>query len=492
MDIIAKLVDKKISISGNASDNVVNAWTLNNGQAWKWFGTTVFKDGWWISEKNVPTNVTVGTEILVQRGDEKAIVKVSPPDSLLNITYPYIDITNRNKLLGNTKLDPLFVFDNFARKGEDRSLNNIPYPGTIKISCDGGGIFNKNGVDATEWVEDSFWKGGYWGTDKPGIEAPLSVRWREFIPEKVKEFARQLKAPMHVVDIEHWEFDIGQHSEELVQNNINKMKHLFALLREGNPNVQYSLYGLPPFCNFWPPSNYYTALKIINEGHPIPEKHPGLAWWKAKMPEFKAEMDKWQKINDRLTYDVDLFGKRKETGGLLGIMDFLSPSLYINYNRILDNGYQFEDSDITGDVSAIEGILDETIRIGNGKPFVSYMMFFITEFSVGAALIKDANGKVIGYDMEKLKITEKRWKASLEAIKKKNSHLVLWGWDVMTDYISNLFNIALKTFGGYYPPHLMNSMSSGSGIGNSLIGDITGDGKVNFDDLLKLAQNYGK
>jgi hypothetical protein len=62
----------------------------------------------------------------------------------------------------------------------------------------------------------------------------------------------------------------------------------------------------------------------------------------------------------------------------------------------------------------------------------------------------------------------------------------------MTDYISNLFNIALKTFGGYYPPHLMNSMSSGSGIGNSLIGDITGDGKVNFDDLLKLAQNYGK
>lgn len=488
---IAKIDNNKLKVSGVATDNLVTAWTLNDkGEAWKWFGSSSFKDGWWIFEKDVPNGVVVGTQILVQIKDAKIKLIVQPTEPPLNITVPYVDIQIKTKLLSNSPLTPKFIFDDLDRHGDTKEQSLIPYPGCIRVSGDGGGRFNKNGKDADVYVEDSFWIGGYWGIGgTPEKPADWDKRWVDFDPEKVKEYARQIKTTAHIIDVETWALDIRTAPTELVQNNINKFRLMFKLLKEGNPNVDYSLYGVPPIGDYWNALNYYTTLEVIETGI-IPPNHPGIAWWKARLPEVTANFKSWQKANDRLTYDIDLFGKTKETGGLLGALDFLSPSLYLHYNRGFKDTITGEISDIAADKAVLKANLDETIRIGKGMPYMSYIMPWVAEYSVDEAAIKNNKGDIIGYDTEKLKISDKRWNAMLDVLKEKNSHSCMWWTGPRSPYIDNLYNLTLKKFGGYFGPELM---SSGLGIGVSQVdGDITGDGKVNFDDLLKFAQNYGK
>ena len=75
---VAKLVDSKVWLQGGPNDGWLSAWSVNvqNGVKvpWKWGGTTVYNNGWWVSPNIIP----VTTEVFVMtKAGQQVLVPIT-------------------------------------------------------------------------------------------------------------------------------------------------------------------------------------------------------------------------------------------------------------------------------------------------------------------------------------------------------------------------------------------------------------------------------
>lgn len=359
----------------------------------------------------------------------------------------------------------------------DHNKNNSPF-GTIPMICEGGGRFDSDLLKAG-WQEDSFWVGGYFG---PQMEVDLV---------KVKAAIMHFPPGTHYCfNVEHWKSDLRNSTPEQVEDTIRRFRIFFIAVEKLRPDMRWSLYSIAPAGEYWTPYNYQIGLnaweKLQTEGiekmsdfdrwcvsHVASNKtgYNNYIW--DETTETQKAFKAWQDANYRLVYGINNKGKQVTNWGLTDVLDYLCPSVYDPYKNDDPEAY-------------IKWNCLEAKRIGGGKkvyPFV-WPRYHNSNPTDGL--------KTIPLD---------EWRQHLRLCFKYADGICIWAADPEhREHINVALDEAERSVSGRpdgIPVGSGFSSSSSAAPSSSsssptLNPDFNKDGKVDFDDLLILAQNYGK
>ncbi len=353
-------------------------------------------------------------------------------------TYPYP--TDRVIVGGEQKPPPDVTFDHVEIKGGPsigidlkawpslKFLNGSTYRENVISAESRVPIFNSTGVEIagttrittvggltypTPFGEASAWVGGY---DGPGgtdaRPADWSRRWRDYDESKLRAFARSLKSPIVVIDIEHWEVDPVKDGEETARTWLNKLAALCRTIKQERPDIVVGCYDILPASNYWALVNWGAWQRWKETGQKNNELPD--AWWAAKEQEYRNDFAAWQQTND-FTKSI-----------LLPAVDALFPSIYPNY-RIGEAprpGSIPGSLEMDGDVVRLK--IEESKRIAEGKPVYPYYWPIIkedggeiadaarTSHTIDTAIAAGASGIVIWSDVRPREVIEQTFQAARE------------------------------------------------------------------------------
>jgi hypothetical protein len=344
-----------------------------------------------------------------------------------DVTFDGVEIKGGSSLGIDPKAWPTLKFINGTTYG-DRPIVAVPssrlynsttidLTGVPRIRTDGGltypDIFGN---------EQSAWVGGYDGPGGNGARpASWKERWREYDEKKLRAYARALRGPMFVLDIEHWEVDPNVHGEEVARQWLTRMADICKTIKRERPDLIIGVYDILPGSEHWALANWGAWQRWKETGernNELPD-----AWWAVKEKEYRAAFENWQKKND-FTATI-----------LLPAVDALCPSIYPNYRMTVETPTEDTPKAATGvlttDRDVVRLKIEEAIRVGGGKPVYPFYWPIITEDggevatpertanTIGAALNAGAAGIILWSDQRPRQLLEETADAILQAVGKE-------------------------------------------------------------------------
>jgi len=296
----------------------------------------------------------------------------------------------------NSKKSPKPVFFN--------SWFNKPPLGCLPYMCEGGGRYDSD-PKTPGWQEDSFWVGGYYGPRE------------EIIEEKVKAAFQALPPGMHYCyDLEQYKYDGRAATDAEVEDAQRKIRRFILTAKKYRPDLRYSVYSLAPSQDYWTPNSYYDGLnyweRYRKEGigkfsdsdrwhlSQVASNHKdfNVYEWDETL-EAVVRFRAWQKSNDRLAYGVKDNGKVTSTGGVIDVLDYMSPSCY--------DFYVGNDTELY-----VKGNCLEAKRVGGSRPIYPFVW----------PCYHDSNAEVGGKP-----IPLDEWRQHIRWVMKYADGCIIWG-----------------------------------------------------------------
>lgn len=239
---------------------------------------------------------------------------------------------------------------------------SIDIAGTTRVRTDGG-LSYRDLMGVTQFA----WVGGYDGPRGTAARpASWKERWREYDEKRLRAFARSIKGPIFVLDIEHWEVDPVVHGQETATHWLERMATMCRIIKTERPDLIVGCYDILPASEYWALVNWaaWQRWKATGEkNNDLPDE-----WWAAKEAEYRAAFESWQKKND--------FTKQI----MLPAVDALFPNIYPNYRMKPTTGkaHQIEGTlQMDADVSRLK--VEESLRVSDGKPVYPFYWPVVTE-----------------------------------------------------------------------------------------------------------------